>query len=255
MVYRDGADGVDYDLAAAYGELQNLTLDSSDVRDFLHKVAALACDVVVPPADCGITLRRGREVSTVATSGDGLAARADELQYARGHGPCMQTMNTGEVVIVPDMASETRWGDYPAAVREIGLFSSLSLPLRVRGRSTGALNLYSKAPHAYTPSEISRGELFASGTASALAFVLRRAEHETLTEQMRDALVTRAAIDQAMGIIMGQQRCSATSAFALLRTSSQNSNRKMYDVAADLIAQTTGHTFVAPRPFAKRDAN
>lgn len=245
--------GDGYDLASAHTELRNLAFDAADVHDFLSQVASMACHVIVPPAVCGVTLRRGAEVSTVGASGDGLAARADELQYERADGPCLQALATDSNVVVHDMARETRWGTYPHALLDIGLHSSLSIPLRVGGAPVGALNVYSREPHRHTAEEIARGEGFATGASAALGLVLRRVEHETLTEQMGEALVTRAAIDQAMGIIMGTRRCSASAAFAVLRSASQNSNRKTYEVAADLIAKTTGHRFEAPRPFAQRD--
>jgi AmiR/NasT family two-component response regulator len=56
-------------------------------------------------------------------------------------------------------------------------------------------------------------------------------------------------IDQALGILMAQQRCSADEAFALLRTHSQNNNRKLRDVAADLITRVTGQPPVLGRGF------
>ncbi|WP_425464393.1 ANTAR domain-containing protein [Nocardioides guangzhouensis] len=53
----------------------------------------------------------------------------------------------------------------------------------------------------------------------------RQAEHTQLTEQLRDALATRAGIDQALGILMAQQDCTHDQAFAILRSASQHQNR------------------------------
>ncbi len=68
-------------------------------------------------------------------------------------------------------------------------------------------------------------------------------EHE-LVVQLREALVSRAPIEQAKGILMGLHRCTADDAFRILRRMSNDTNRKLHDVAADLIRDTqrTLHT-------------
>jgi len=47
---------------------------------------------------------------------------------------------------------------------------------------------------------------------------------------------SRAVIEQAKGIIMADRRCTADEAFAILAKVSQDSNRKLRDVAAALVA-------------------
>jgi AmiR/NasT family two-component response regulator len=51
---------------------------------------------------------------------------------------------------------------------------------------------------------------------------------------------SRAVIEQAKGIIMGERRCSADEAFRLLSKLSQDSNRKLRDVAAALVSRAPG---------------
>ena len=59
----------------------------------------------------------------------------------------------------------------------------------------------------------------------------------TLARQMQEAMRSRAVIEQAKGIIMGQRRCSAEEAFTLLAKLSQDSNRKLREVAEALVAR------------------
>ena len=61
----------------------------------------------------------------------------------------------------------------------------------------------------------------------------------TLSRHMEIAMRSRAVIEQAKGIIMGDRRCSADEAFAILTKLSQDTNRKLRDVAAALVAQAT----------------
>jgi hypothetical protein len=60
-------------------------------------------------------------------------------------------------------------------------------------------------------------------------------------------MVSSSIIDQAIGILMAQQRCTAAIAFDLLRRASQNRNRKLRDIAADIITKVSGAP-PQPRP-------
>ncbi len=55
---------------------------------------------------------------------------------------------------------------------------------------------------------------------------------------MSKAMDSRAVIEQAKGILMGERRCSADDAFAILTKISQDANRKLRDVATALVDQT-----------------
>jgi ANTAR domain len=61
-------------------------------------------------------------------------------------------------------------------------------------------------------------------------------EQELLT--IRDALETRDLIGQAKGIIMGSMGCTADEAFVLLKKQSQAENRKLTEIAADIVSKT-----------------
>ena len=236
------------DLAAAYAELQSLLLETPDVDQFLARVAVLAA-AIIPDTSCGITLRRGHELATAATSDD-FAMAVDEIQYGRGQGPCLQALHRNEIVHSADLAEDDRWADYRIHALGYGVRSSLSLPLVVAGENRGALNLYAKTPNAFNDQAIERGRAFAEQAATALTIALRRADEVVMQAQLREALATRAIIDQAIGIIMGQQLINATEAFAVLRNTSQTRNRKLRDIAADLIETITGEPPKPPKPFA-----
>lgn len=229
----------------ALPELAELLLSTASVEEFLDDLARAAGAAMTPPASCGITLRRDHRPLTVASS-DSLALALDEAQYERGEGPCLEAMRTGTVVAVTDITTERRWGGYPAHAQAHGVDSSLSLPLTAAGRNLGALNLYSSQPHACDdPADIAHGLALAGRANAVLGVVLHQADQVELTGQLRDAKTSRSVIDQALGIVMAQQRCTATDAFKLLRAASNQRNRKLRDVAADIITNTSGE---APAP-------
>ncbi len=239
------------DLAAAYVELQNLVLDGPDVAAFPQQLATLSA-ALVPLTSCGVTIRRDHGVATTGSS-DQFAMQLDEIQSACGQGPCLQALRTGQRVQVSDLAAEDRWPDYQIRALAAGVRSSVSLPLTVDGTSVGALNLYSRAPDSFDDSDIRRAESFTRQAATVLTLMLRLARQAEQEGQLLEALATRAVIDQAMGIVMAQRQISSVAAFGVLREASQNSNRKLSIIAAELIEATTGNPPLPPRPFTKRD--
>ncbi|HYZ08667.1 MAG TPA: GAF and ANTAR domain-containing protein [Pseudonocardiaceae bacterium] len=221
----------------AAAELQELLLATDNVEDFLRDLAVLAARSVTQGLSCGITLKRDGRPYTVANSDD-RAARCDEMQYGQGHGPCLDAIRTGEIILVEDLVEEERWGDYRTSVLAHGVRSSLSLPLS--DGIPGALNFYASRPRAFGETEREYAQRFASEASRALALATRMARQSELTTQLEAALASRATIDQAIGIIMAQNRCDADQGFDLLRAASQNRNVKLRTVAAEIVTAVSG---------------
>ncbi|MEU6206797.1 GAF and ANTAR domain-containing protein [Micromonospora musae] len=234
-------------LAPAYGRLLTLLADSPHVDVFLDQLVRVAAEVVSPAAGCGMTVRRDGPAFTVAASND-LAARADEIQYGADEGPCLHALHSGRIVEVPDLRRDDRWPRYREHALELGIACSLSLPMTIDGETLGALNLYATEPTAFDAKARRQAVAFAEQSSAALTVILRQAEQALVHQQLTDAMASRSVIDQALGVVMGQQRCTATEAFALLRQASQHRNRKLRDVAAEIITQVTGRT---PQPAAE----
>jgi GAF domain-containing protein len=236
------------DLVAAFTRLQSLTLSTARVSDFLSDLVTWAPHLAGAPLSASITVRGEHQPYTV-TSSDQLADQADELQYQGGEGPCLTALNVGRTIYVEDMHDETRWDAYHPHAVAAGVGSSLSLPLQVDGTGIGALNLYSRRPQAFDERLRRNFTVFAAQAAAALAMVLRQARQDEISTQLEQALSSRTMIDQAMGILMAEQRCGAEEAFALLRAHSQNTNRRIRDLAADMIQSVTGATPSKGAPF------
>jgi GAF domain-containing protein len=239
------------DMATLYDGVQDLLLDGPDLVVFLSGLAVLSASVV-PGTSCGVTVRRDAR-STIAASSDAFAGNLDRIQRRVGGSPCLETLRTGESVVVADLAEDDRWADYRSRALAAGLRSSVSVPLVVRGDVLGALDFFSRAPHDFSEPDTRRAEAFTGYAAAAVALLLRHTRQVALAEQMRTALTSRAMIDQALGIMMVRERVTSTEALAVLREESQNSNRKLSEVAAGLIEAVTGRPPVPPRPFVQRN--
>ncbi|MFG1923200.1 GAF and ANTAR domain-containing protein [Cryptosporangium sp. NPDC048952] len=217
----------------------SLATEAPALREYLERVVVLASHVVDPAAACSLTIHRDDQPFTAATSAE-LAARADEVQYDVDEGPCLEALSTGRTIHVDDLATDPRWPRYRMPALAHGVASSLSLPLRADGHTVAALTLYSPQACAFTAPARQLAEVSAAQCTAALALALRYAAPSQVQEQQNAALASRSIVDQALGILMGQQLCTDTRAFQLLREAAQHRNRKLSDVAADVISRVTG---------------
>ena len=234
---------------AAISRLQTLLFNVADVDSFLTQLAELAAGVVDPPVSCGINAHfDGRPVTV--TSSDHRASKLDETQFEVGDGPCLQAMRTGESVYVSDVETEQRWAPYITAAKDQGLRSSLSLPLNTHGKTVGAMNFFAfHTAAAFDTEQQQRCAIFAAQAAGALQLATRHINDAELLDQVDQALASRSVIDQAMGILIAQRRCTANAAFAELRRRSTQVNKKLRDVAADIVQNTSNEAPTPGRPF------
>ncbi len=226
--------GAPGDVAASITEMQALLLGTETIQEFLAELAGLAILTVGEGLSCGITMQPNGRPPTVAST-DALAAQVDEVQYGLDQGPCLHALRTGTVVSIQDLASDQRWAAYAATALPHGIRSSLSLPLSQGSNSIGAFNLYSRVAGSFGQAATRRAERFVQNASGALSIAVRLADHVALTDQLRASLVSRAVIDQAIGVLMGQRRITAAEAFAILRTTSQNRNIKLRAFAAQIV--------------------
>jgi GAF domain-containing protein len=219
-------------------DLSQVVFANRELRDILGDIVSIAARGIPGAESTSITLIRGDVGYTAAHHGE-MALAADELQYERGHGPCLDAGRGGVPLRVDDMRTEGRWPDYTPRVLETGVRSSLSMPLPFQNSSIGALNVYSTEPAAFASEES-----FEAGRAVAesIAVVVANADaHAQLAEQarnMRQAMESRAVIEQAKGVLMAQRHVDAEGAFEMLRAASQRYNRKLRDIALGIVEST-----------------
>ncbi|WP_413451857.1 GAF and ANTAR domain-containing protein [Georgenia phoenicis] len=221
------------------GALHDILLATEDVEKFLKQIVDVAVATLGSDVHAGITFARDGHPMTVASS-DAEASRYDEVQYGHGQGPCLTSIRTGEVVVVDDLAQEERFGDYRPHALALGVRSAMSLPLSGGADAVGAINLYSRETHAFGRAEREDARRFADEASRALTMAVRLAQHAELSAQLQAALTSRAVIDQAIGVIMGQNRCGADEAFGILRTASQHRNVKLRTVAQEIVTAVSG---------------
>ena len=227
------------DPSAAFAEIGRINLAENDLPGVLNRVAELARRTVPGADEVSVTLVRERAAETAAYTGQ-LALTLDEWQYRQGTGPCLKAATEQATVSVPDLAGNERWPDWAAHAVAAGARSSLSVGLPIEEKINGALNLYGVQKAAFDDDAVQLAETFAGYAAVALANANLYGVTAQLTRQLQTAMASRAVIEQAKGIVMGRRRCTADEAFAILTKMSQDSHRKLRDVAEALVAKAQG---------------
>jgi GAF domain-containing protein len=226
------------DPTEAFGRLGRMRLGETDLKGVLAEVASLAKRTVPGADEVSVTLvANGRPYTAVYTGQ--LALTLDEWQYGKGHGPCLDASASATSLSLPSMATEQRWPDWAAQALKVGAESSLSIGLPIHEEITGAINIYATKAEAFDSDAIVLSKTFAGYAAVALANAHLYDAQANLAQQMQAAMQSRAVIEQAKGIIMGSRHCTTDQAFAILTRLSQDTNRKLRDVAVALVESAT----------------
>jgi GAF domain-containing protein len=233
---------VDSDVLRRLDEVGQALTDLGDLlarEEELGRVLQRSVNQVVkavPGADmASVSVLRGDAAETVASTSEQVWA-IDSEQYAAGEGPCLEAARTGQLVRVGVAETRERWPAFARSARAAGVGSFLSAPLFIDEKFAGSLNLYGRAPDSFDELDESLLRLYTAAATAAIANARRYAQARRLAENLRRAIESRAVIDQAIGVVMVARQIDAEEAFQVLARESQNTNTKLRDVAARVVA-------------------
>lgn len=219
------------------GMLQDMVLESADVDEFLSRLAQMAADNFSSSDNnvlCAVTLLRPQTKTTIASSSQDAAAM-DQVQFRFDDGPCLRAAREGQIYVVSDFSTDTRFGGYSKAATEYGIHSALGIPIPLDGFAAAGLNLYAPQREAFGTQEIAAAEGMAQEMSRALRLAVRLAHLTQVSAQLKAAMSSRTAIDVAAGIIMAQNRCGHDTAMGILKAASNGRNMKLHQVATAVI--------------------
>ncbi|WIX92620.1 ANTAR domain-containing protein [Amycolatopsis sp. DG1A-15b] len=198
----------------------------------------------------------------------GLAGAFVPAQLTGFGGPVPTAGRTGEPVVTADVYADDRWpsltltgllahrpalaADWPR-VRGVA-----ALPSTGDAERTLVLSVaLDRAATEETVNVLRRHERLA-----AMALVVTEAGRPDRTDQMLDLLQSRAALEEAKGIVIALRRCGPDEAWNTLRRASQECNVKVRELAVALVEllggapapQPDGERTIHPGPAARRAA-
>lgn len=219
--------------------LYDLLLDSPDLQTFVEDFTGSLNDSLASSHGtmwCSVTVLRDKRAATIASSNDWVH-ELDVKQYDFNDGPCLTAAARQETQYIPDCTTEQRWPDLMRLAVDAGVSSILAFPFDLAGEASACFNIYFDDKQAYD--ETFRHEIgnLLSISSKGLRLAVRLARQEEAQEDLESAMSSRTSIDMAVGIIMGQNRCSQEEAFNILREGSSNRNIKVRDLAVSLVEQ------------------
>lgn len=223
----------------AAARLFQLLLTTDGLPAFLQDVAALAADQLSPAkVVCALSVRTGDGTATVAGGDD--VVRIEESQEESGSGPALEAARSRSLLAIPDLSAETRWPQFCEAALASGLLSAVFLPLVTAQdpEPIGVLSAYAGELEAFA--DTAPAHDIGAIAAGAIRVAMQLRAQGELIQQLQVALNSRAVIDQALGIVIAQRRCSAEDALEMLRAASQRTNVKLRDIAARIVVSTVG---------------
>lgn len=171
---------------------------------------------------------------------DPLAKELIDLEDRLGEGPRIEACASSASVMSQDLTRDHRW---PSLVAEIARSEALgagddelpcvAMPLTVEGEVAATLTWYRRRPWDSRSGHVATA-IAAVGHGVLRHLVTREAPSRT-SDQYRQALESRAVIDQAKGMIMQALGCNPDEAFALLVRLSNDHNRKLRDLATAIV--------------------
>jgi hypothetical protein len=222
------------DVMHAFAELALIAVNTDRAEHTLQRVAELAKRSLRGAADVSLTVIHDHHPHSVVFTGP-LAVDLDERQYDLGFGPCLDAAKTGQTIVVDTQAGGSPYAEFARIAARAGVRHVASVGLPLAQRSIGGLNIYCTTPSPLSPEFIQHAEVFASYAAVAVNNVTRYTDATQDATNLRAAMASRAVIEQAKGIIMARDHCTADEAFDILRRISQQQNVKLGDLAQTLV--------------------
>lgn len=223
--------------------------------DYLDDVAVRAADRLGSVGGVAVTLGSAGGPLTIGAS-SALAVDVDLLQYSIGVGPCLQALQSGVGMYVPDLAADHRWADYGPRAAARGAASCISVPVIVHERPAAVFKVYSAEVDGLSTDQRRLADRLAVEIAGGVALAARLAEQAKDLDDRVAAMNTRRAIDLALGMLMERSHCTVEEAFALLRRYSQHFNVKLNDAARQIVESHAGSAAgVDHAPFRSRSGS
>jgi GAF domain-containing protein len=221
-------------LADRISEAARLLAGEDDSDETLRRLTGLAVELVPGAAAAALTVEGDGQGLTFAAS-DPRIDELHKLQFAAAEGPAVEALQRNEPRNVVDTAEDRRWPVFSEAAARAGFASCLMLPLRTDRRPAGAVSLYGQDRDAFRGTSHDLAVMFAAQGGTAVQNAANYQACREMVDNLHAALGSRAVIEQAKGILHAEFGISPEEAFRLLSRRSQNTNRKVREIAVALV--------------------
>jgi GAF domain-containing protein len=223
-----------HDVRHALDELGRLRFGEMRVEEALEQIVKVT-HTIFSVDGAGLMLADAdHQLRNVAAS-DPRMGHLEELQVSYQEGPCITAFEDKVLVAAEDLVSDPRWPAFTAAAVARGVRAVLASPIPYNQDAVGVVAVLSEERHPWSAEAELALLAFTDLAALLIATVMMGEQTTLLATQLQNALNTRAVIEQAKGVLIGQQGLSAHAAYEKLRAQARAERRKIAVVAAELV--------------------
>jgi GAF domain-containing protein len=225
-------------LASTFVELADTLVADFDVVDFLTTLVTKCTDVLDGP-EVGLAVAdRSGKLRVLACTTERMKV-LELVEVQNDEGPCRDSFHTGQQVINQRVdAMEYQWPTFIPMARTAGFLMLHAFPMRLRGKSIGAINIFDSNLREITTHEAAIVQAFADVATIGILQERSAADGAVLTERLNRALSTRFVIERAEGLVAENLKTTIDEAFSLLRGYSWRENQRLSDVARSITEGT-----------------
>lgn len=178
----------------------------------------------------------GRQSTVAAT--DAVSAKLEEMQMLFGEGPCVDALAGGVPVLVADLGRASlaeRWPAFTPTALEAGVRAAFAFPLQIGAIRIGAMDLYRDRTGSLENTDLMEAGIFADAAVRVILDLQSQHVDGAFPDELAPHWSSSAAVHQATGMVMVQLGTDVVSAFAALRARAYGTDRKVRDVARDIV--------------------
>jgi GAF domain-containing protein len=223
-------------LAQTFVDLADSLVEDFDALDLLNRLVERCVDLLGVAA-AGLLFADVHDQLQLAASSSESARLLELYQLQDDEGPCLDCYRSGRPVSAHSLEqARARWPRFAAAADGIGFVGVLALPLRLRGRVLGGLNLFDAGDGTLSERSVAPVAQAMADVATIAILQERLGRHrEIVNEQLQSALSSRVVIEQAKGVLAARLDIEVGEAFDLLRKRSRDERRRLVEVAEEVV--------------------
>ena len=230
-----------HDVRQAMHELGKLRFGDMRVEDAMREIVQTT-HAIFDVDGAGLMLADSdHHLRNVAVSDDRLE-HLEELQIRHHEGPCISAFEERTLVGAEDLTADTRWPQFTAAAVSRGVRAVLASPLPYNQDAVGVVAVLSDKRHPWSAEDELALLAFTDLAALLIASMMVTEQQSELALQLQGALNTRAVIEQAKGVLIGQRGLTAHAAYQQLRDQARSQRRKLAVVAAEVVRGAVSET-------------
>lgn len=209
-----------------------------DMEMFYNLVES--CTEVLPIDHAGLMLTDPEGDLHVVAATSEVTHLIELLQIQNEQGPCLDAFRSGAVVKsgpITGPEAQEKWPQLAKAASDAGFGAITALPMRLRDRILGALNLFRVGVEPLSRADLAVGQAFANIATISILQARATDDAREIIEQLQRALDSRVVLEQAKGYISQSSQVTTDEAFKRIRGYARSNNLLLKKVASDIVAR------------------